>query len=357
MSSKAGAKEIRSERSFHLISITVICFVIALVTFLIWPASFKHHLIISMGFGYGLLACLVILINYFPNMSRPFAYLVSGTVSVIISIAIGTANAYFWESLQRDPEASGVIFSILALGVVFVSAGYMYFYINEKNLVAEAEVEKLKRSKAEDDQALLLSQLSQLQSQIVPHFLFNTLANIQELIESDSVKANLMLSELTKLLRASLVSNKSGLSTVDQEISLISAYLSIQKIRLGNRLGFTIECEGHLKFIRLPPYLVQPIVENAISHGVEPKVDKGLIYIRFFCEGDFFVISTRDNGPGLSSANVKHGRGIGLSNVRYRLKKLFGDQADLTIAENSDEGITAKIVIPLIELANLSEEI
>lgn len=356
MSTKEEKQEIRNEKTIHLLAITCICLVVSLLAFLIWPGPFKIHLVVSMGFGYGLLTSLVILITYFPNIPRPFAYLVSSTVSVIVSITMGTANVYFWESLQGDAESSALIISILALGVAFISAGYMYFYIKEKNLIAEAEVEKLKRSKAENDQALLLSQLSQLQSQIVPHFLFNTLANIQELIEADSKKANRMLGELTTLLRSSLVSTKSGLSTIEQEISLISAYLNIQKIRLGNRLEFDIKCDKKLMFIRLPPYLVQPLVENAVTHGIEPKIGKGLITVKFYYENQELVISTEDNGPGLTSVNTKHGRGIGLSNVRYRLKKLFGTGADLTITENPQNGITSKIVIPLANLGKLSEE-
>ncbi len=194
---------------------------------------------------------------------------------------------------------------------------------------------------------VVLSQLKQLQSQIEPHFLFNTLATISALIETDGDKAKLMLDKLTELLRVTLRNSRSEQSTIAQESDLLDAYLNIQKIRLGERLSFNIDNSQVDSSQVIPPFLIQPLVENALTHGIEPKAAGGNISIRFSVESERLVIDVVDNGLGLSSTSSSGGHGVGLSNIRQRIAMLFDEQATLSIKEQATGGVSAQLRLPL----------
>ncbi|MDW3138558.1 sensor histidine kinase, partial [Vibrio sp. 1288] len=230
------------------------------------------HVLVSFGFGYSALFFSWLIDKLFPTIPRMLEIALSLTACLLF----GVINAQFW--LGEYFGISGML-PVLLMGLLFSGMCYFYFHSREKEAIAQRELESIKRENAEQERALLLSQLKQMQSQIEPHFLFNTLANISALMSQDVDKAKQMLDQLTALLRATLKNSREEYTTVENEIALIDAYLGIQKIRLGERLSYTIEVPEGIGNTELPPMMLQPLVENAIIHGIEPKREGGEVQL------------------------------------------------------------------------------
>ena len=196
------------------------------------------------------------------------------------------------------------------------------------------------------EKQLVQAQMRMLQAQIEPHFLFNTLANIQTLIPRAPDKASLMLDNFIAYLRQSLTASRAQEGTVKQELDLLRNYLELLKIRMGDRLQFEFDIEPDLQSASLPPMLLQPIVENAIKHGLEPKVEGGRVRVSARRSGESMVLTIADNGLGFSEHADSSGAGVGLANLRERLAVLYDGQATLTVAD-ALPGTVIAITAPL----------
>jgi signal transduction histidine kinase len=182
-----------------------------------------------------------------------------------------------------------------------------------------------KGSVASSARMLAEARLRALQAQIEPHFLYNTLANVVSLIGPQPAQAQHMLERFIDYLRASLAASRSEDATLASEAGLIAAYLDVLAVRMGERLRYRIEVPDELRQFRIAPMLLQPVVENAIAHGLEPKVEGGEIVVSARVEGDQVCVRISDTGVGLNeSAPRKPGGGVGLSNLRERLRSLYG---------------------------------
>ncbi|MEZ9624469.1 sensor histidine kinase [Aliivibrio fischeri] len=334
-----------------LLITTLFCVVIAMMTSNIWPSPFYEHIIISLGYGYSAVLCSFVLENNFPTLKKAY----STVLAMMLSITLGTFHASLWLNKYEDFATLEALQPIVLLGLIFTAICFYYFHAAEKTMLAEQALALSKRKQLEQEKTLVLSQLSQLQSQIEPHFLFNTLANISALIELDSNKAKLMLEKLTDLLRGSLKTNRNPLITVEQEIELLNAYLSIQQIRLGDRLTYEIDNQI-VEPISLPPLLIQPLVENAITHGIEPSAQGGQLMVQFKQENNQFIVVIFDNGIGLKSVSPSKGHGMSLNNIKQRLHDLFDGSASVRITENKDGGVNAELTIPSDKLLQLNRE-
>jgi signal transduction histidine kinase len=209
---------------------------------------------------------------------------------------------------------------------------------------------EIERRKAADArQAETAARLALLQAQIEPHFLFNTLANVQSLIERDPARANAMLSSLNQYLRGSLRRTRTATSTLGEELDLCEALLKIASIRLEDRLRYTFDIPPAVRHLPFSPLLLQPLVENAIRHGIEPSVEGGEIRVRAALHGGVLTLEVRDSGVGLAqgAAGALHG-GVGLNNVRTRLSSLYGERSRLDISDNAApaKGVTATLLLP-----------
>ena len=202
------------------------------------------------------------------------------------------------------------------------------------------------------EKQLVQAQMRMLQAQIEPHFLFNTLATIQSLIGRSPEKANLMMDNFIAYLRQSLSASRSQEGTVKQEFDLLRHYLELLKIRMGDRLQFDLDVADDLQSASLPPMLLQPIVENAIKHGLEPKVEGGTVRVSARRDGVHMVLSVADNGLGFSDHADSSGEGVGLSNLRERIAVLYDGQATLTVAQ-INPGTEITIRVPLVKGAAL----
>jgi sensor histidine kinase YesM len=194
----------------------------------------------------------------------------------------------------------------------------------------------------------LQAQLKLLQAQLEPHMLFNTLANLQGLIALDPARAQQMLDQLIVYLRATLSSSRSDVTTLAQEFALMDAYLSLMSVRMGARLTFDLELPPALRDARIPPMLLQPLVENAIGHGLEPKIEGGRVVVSATSRDGILLVSVSDDGLGLDAPSARSGTHLGLATTRSRLYAIHGDQASLTLAKATAGGALAQITLPLV---------
>ena len=193
---------------------------------------------------------------------------------------------------------------------------------------------------------LIESQLQALHQQLHPHFLFNTLHAISTLVHRDPDKADLMIERLSDLLRITL--RKVGAQEVEmaEELEYLRAYLDIEQIHFGPRLRIEYRIDAAALDALVPTLILQPLVENAIRHGLEPIVRGGTLTIEAQGDGDTLWLRVRDNGAGFVKDRPRRD-GVGLANTRSRLDRLYGEQAALTIRENPGGGVLVDMYIPL----------
>lgn len=196
------------------------------------------------------------------------------------------------------------------------------------------------------EKELAVAKLSLLHAQVEPHFLYNTLASAQYLTRHDPPRADEMLGHLIEFLRRSLPRTQDALSTLGDELERSRAYLEILKLRMGPRLQLQIDVPDELRALPLPPMMLQTLVENAIKHGLEPKPGGGTVWIRARAGDASTAITVADDGMGLNALNS--GSGIGLQNVRERLRLVYGERAQLSIVANFPSGVAATIVVPAV---------
>jgi len=268
---------------------------------------------------------------------------------VVASAVVGYYAGYLLADLltgaQRAPGAA--IHSprapLLIFAMVFVvSFGCTYFFYARGRMAAmEAHAQAAKRTAAE-------SQLKLLESQLEPHMLFNTLANLRVLIGTDPPRAQAMLDRLIAFLRATLEGSRSGSHPLSAEFARIADYLELMQVRMGARLRNQLELPDDLAALPVPPLLLQPLVENAIQHGLEPKIAGGRIAVAARREANMLVLSVRDSAVGLAGAPA-HGSRFGTRQVRERLVTLYGASATLELvpAGDAEGGTIATVRIPL----------
>ena len=175
---------------------------------------------------------------------------------------------------------------------------------------------------------VLSTELEALQARINPHFLFNTLNSIAALIREDPQRAETMTLQLSALFRYTLQAPRAGLVTLEEELTIVEGYLAIEQERLGDRLSYTVDVEPGLLGLRLPPLVLQPLVENAIKHGVASSVEGGSVSVRAWQDEAIVHITIDNTGTGPGAGD---GTGEGISNVRERLRRTFGRTAALTL--------------------------
>ena len=290
----------------------------------------------------------------------------NGPIMFALSLIAGPLGYFIGINLARklfDMPVMSVSFMfadsnrILILMCLLISFSFGVFFWN-KNKIADlvAETEREKSRNAAIEKQAMQAQLQLLQAQIEPHMLFNTLANLQGLIAIDTERAQNMLEQLIVYLRASLNSSRTEKTTLKHEFALMKAYLELMTVRMGKRLTYELALPAELEAKEIAPMLLQPLVENAIKHGIEPKMDGGSIHVTAWHQDGFLQLSVIDTGLGLPSdyneakasinADGNHQR-VGNANVVERLIALYGPSANLSLETNDAEGVTARLSIPL----------
>jgi hypothetical protein len=239
-------------------------------------------------------------------------------------------------SLYHHPRALKLILAL----VVLISAGFVYFlYMRGRMAMLAMHTEAATRSATEN-------QLKLLESQLEPHMLFNTLANLRVLIGVDPPRAQAMLDHLSAFLRAMLEASRTGSHSLGAEFARVGDYLELMQVRMGERLHSELDLPAELALLPVPPLLLQPLVENAIKHGLEPQVSGGRVKVSARREGGMLVLSVRDTGAG-PGGTPGIGTRFGLVHVRERLTALYGSGASVELSRvetDTEAGATLAIV-------------
>ena len=272
-------------------------------------------------------------------------------LAVIAGSALGTvvAGAVKGRGLEEllTERLSGFV-ATSGLGIGFGCVAVAVYFYRERDARMRAEMARMEAefdaTRAREEKQMLSARLQLLQAQVEPHFLFNTLANVQHLTATDPTRASDMLGSLIRYLRASLPQMREQASTLAREVEMVRAYLEIQRVRMGDRLDYAIDLPEALRAEAMPPMMLISLVENAVRHGIDPLPGGGRIAVRAEAHEESLRVSVADTGGGLSE---HAGIGIGLGNIRERLATLYGRSARLDLHENAPRGVVASIVWPV----------
>jgi len=301
---------------------------------------FWHPLISAHSFGFA--------IAYFINCFRPWEHK-HAMRQLVFAVLLGTAVGMVLVIVIKQYELSVVtsdyhrfLFTMLWASMYgFLVSVFFHTRLRESVTAAalhqaESERERLGRQAVE-------AQLKLMQAQVEPHFLFNTLSNVQFLVETDPPRAAAMLDHLIQYLRAAIPQLRESSTTLGQEAKLAQAYLSIIQMRMGSRLQFKVDIPAPLAGVSFPPMVLLSLVENAVKHGIEPAAAGGSITVDAESGGGLLRLVVRDTGKGLAD---ELGQGLGLANIRERLAALYGEGARLTLAQGREGGAEATVEIP-----------
>ncbi|MBK6295214.1 MAG: histidine kinase [Rhodoferax sp.] len=253
--------------------------------------------------------------------------------------------ATVWEAgvgqLLGYPPGYNTVYFALAAAAIHVSEWISF--AQQRDLALRVE-------RAEQNRQLAEVRLQVLKSQIEPHFIFNTLAHLKTLIKTNPLSAEDMADELSDFLRASLKALREERVTVAQEFELVRAYLALAGLRMGQRLHIELELQSEAAKQPIPPLIVHTLVENAIKHGIEPKVGDGSIRVHARIDDSgsspVLAIQVKDDDVGFGE-NQSCGTGLGLANIRERLASAYGTAASLTLAANTPAGVIATLRLPV----------
>jgi signal transduction histidine kinase len=266
--------------------------------------------------GTGIVTASFFILSLFPGFSMIGNWLFSPRqlmTSFLISLVVSSVLGLVWR--RRVTELAGEI-----------------AFAEER-----ARTESAERAATE-------ANLRALQAQIEPHFLFNTLANVTSMIHTRPDEAKKMLEEFIAYLRATLAQTRENETTLGREFDLMEKFLGILKVRMGSRLSVNVALPDDLKQFPMPPMLVQPMVENAIKHGLEPKIEGGTLTLSAERRGDHVAIIIADTGLGFQDSGSN---GIGLKNVRERMQKLYGERGVFSIEDNAPCGTRIVMSVPV----------
>ncbi|GAB7548405.1 sensor histidine kinase [Cupriavidus sp. CuC1] len=317
--------------------------------------SLWHNFVYSqlIGLSIWLLIDIARVLIWWNDRPRRWPFLFLTAVAVPLGVIMGswTTRVVLNEPAKSFEEATDMLRMCLVVGML-ASASMIYFYWSREKLAhleRQAALDALQREEAEKQ--LVRAQLMALQAQIEPHFLFNSLANLDCLIATDQQAARRLLQRLIGFLRMSLSHTRAEQCTLRQEFELLRSYLDIQALRFGTRLAYEIELPPELAEVEIPPMLIQPLVENAVSHGIEPCMRGGKIVLSARAQGDSAVqVVITDTGVGFGHAVTK-GSGLGLTHVRERLARIFGAAASMQMEENTPRGVIVRLTLPVVRTA------
>lgn len=316
---------------------------IALFMLALLPVTFAGCFVTSQVIGLSILLASWSVLWLRPQASKPAvaAIAVPAGVAFAVAVLVLASGGSVSSQLASHPRALG---AMLGGGLLFGTAVSWYFHSAERLAHSQARLREELLERVTSEQRLTEANLKLLQAQIEPHFLFNTLSNVLHLVDEKPADAKRMLENLTAYLRASLQRTRAGPTTLGEELELVRAYLEIQAVRLGKRLRWEIQAAPELRHIELPPLLLQPLVENAVRHGLEPKPGGGAISVRVAMEGGQLRLEVADTGLGMGETCPP---GVGLGNVRSRVRQLGGGRGELTLRPNRPEGLAVTITFPL----------
>jgi hypothetical protein len=316
----------------------------ALLTAVGFGGGFGANLVYSQCIG--LPACLLSLGSrrlLWPDRRAPIALLLPLLATSMLLAWFG--GTWLAALLLGHPWRAETYLTSLMITAAAGFVAVLWFWEREKVADLETAAAQQKSRTETIERQAAQARLALLQAQIEPHFLFNTLANLHALIGAEPARAQAMLSHLNDFLRVSLSAGRKERYTLAEEFALLRDYLELLSIRMGARLAFRLELPSELAQTQVPPMLLQPLVENAVKHGLEPKVEGGEVAVSARRESGRIVLEVADSGLGFAAAATS-GTNVGLAHVRERLAAIYGAAASLVIAENAKGGVSVTLHLP-----------
>jgi hypothetical protein len=322
----------------------------AMAAFALWLAvpdlgGFGYILLFSECVGVGIILVRTLL------LCLPWIHKINPLLALILTMVLALPGGYlvghiFASALVFEPmhiSGSGPTKMVPYLATALTGILLLYFLWSREQFSHEASARLVAQQLASE------SQLRLLRAQIEPHMLFNTLANLRLLVEEDPIQAQLMIDQLIIYLRSALTASRTELIKLCDEFAQLRAYLEIMSLRMGPRLSFELTLPDSLQYAAVPSMLLQPLVENAIKHGAEPKIGHSSIEVVARQTETGIEISVSDTGLGLApdfDYREPSSSSYGLLHVRERLLKTYGPNASLSITRNAPQGVCSTVKIP-----------
>lgn len=329
----------------YVSAVLTVTVIVMLCTMMGFGEGFSTNLIIgqcvgtcAFAFTFTALVCL--------RWKGPLVQMTGAALAMAAGACAGIVFGAFFSGkdlLFYLPEKSFLIVQVVILTVMGGSLFRFILNAQEKIRQARERIQREKIKRLTIEKKVVETNLRLLQAQIEPHFLFNTLSNILSLLDTDVDRGKVMIGDLIAYLRISLCKTREEMATIGQELEMIRAYLDIFKIRMGERLTYAIDIPDPLRGIPFPPMLIQPLVENAIQHGLEPRIEGGDIRIAASAFPGRLRIDVADSGLGFLEGSHW---GVGLTNIKERLDALYDGKARLILGENRPNGFLASIEVP-----------
>ncbi|MGB4857940.1 MAG: histidine kinase [Dokdonella sp.] len=249
-----------------------------------------------------------------------------------------------WNDMDRMGGMAKLIFIGLLLGPWIA----MTALLRQRDSTVRNQAQAFELQRSELERNALDARMRLLQAQVEPHFLFNTLANVRELVDAGSAQASSVLDSLIDYLRAAVPRLHDPSTSLEQELQLVRAYLEVMRMRMPDRLEFALHVDAEAASLQCPPMSVLTLVENAVRHGIDPAENGGRIDVFARIDGDQCRVEVRDTGVGLGSKSS--GLGTGLATLRERLQLVFGGEANLHVVALEPHGVCARLDFPAIPI-------
>ena len=333
----------------HGLNTTLFCCVIAFALALSGRGAWGSQFVYSLSIGliswliidFGRLALSTDPGKPWPGAARAVPLIAVGIVGGFLGgNAIGDAWSgapllEFWTFAPHKLASTLIITALASVAICY------YYYSRGKSKYLEGAIALAQRDAAD-------ARLKLLETQLEPHMLFNTLANLRVLITTDPARAVEMLDRLNAYLRVTLSGSRALQHPLAAEFDRLADYLGLMSVRMGDRLRYTLDLPDELRDVPVPPLMLQPLVENSIRHGLEPQVEGGEIRVRARRNGAQLHIEVRDTGVGINPAAMPtEADGFGVAQVRERLATVYGAEGTLTMTSPDTGGVCVTLTLPL----------
>jgi hypothetical protein len=334
----------------RVLSTLVASTLLALILSPAWTTPTSGLIARAMLVGLGALMVFGLFEQWPARLPHWLARWVLQVLGVALAVPLGVLTVYlltgagddvpFW----RNPMRLNGFLMMTMTGVLLAPWMAVSALLRQRDQAVRNQALAFELERSELERKALDSRLRLLQAQVEPHFLFNTLANVRELVESGSPQAATVLDSLIAYLRAAVPRLHDAVTTLEQELQLVRAYLELMHMRMPDRLRFDVQADEAALALRCPPMTLLTLVENAVRHGIDPSEEGGRIEVRVRLQDGRCRAEVSDTGVGLQQA--RGGLGTGLSTLRERLRLAFGDDVLLRLAALAPHGVSAELDFP-----------
>ncbi len=326
---------------------------IGLLLGLTWPSGPLSAILRTVTIGFVAMLAFSLFERWPKRLPRWVTRWVLQVIAVAVVIPPTTAIIYALSTppgalpFYRVPARMEGFSTLTILGLFIAPWAAVAALVRQRDDIVRNQALSFELERSQLERQALDARMRLLQAQVTPHFLFNTLANVQALVDTGSPQAAAVLRSLVAYLRAAVPRLGETASTLDREVQLVQAYLELMHMRMPDRLQFEMHVDDDARPLRCPPMTLLTLVENAVRHGIDPSEEGGRIAVHIQRRGERCLIRVSDTGAGLGQAS--QGLGTGLATLRERLALLFGDDVRLTVGPHLPRGVRADLDFPAHE--------